>query len=123
MPPSTLSVSRLEDLPALRRSRTGARVEIALPGLDEKRRTVLQRRIERSLAACGCNEGSVAGFLYLLTVAVLLFAGRGPGSLLGWLGAGAGLIGALVAGKIAGLILARITLSRALRELERALRG
>jgi hypothetical protein len=123
-PPSVVVVSRPEDLTALRRGIRGrVGVQIDLPGLDDERRAYLQRRVERSAAACGCNEGTVAGLLYLLVVPALIFTGRlAPSTPLEWLTIGVGVLAVLIAGKVFGLVAARLALLRALNRIERAFR-
>jgi hypothetical protein len=117
-------VSRAEDVELLRRrgahrGRVGVRID--LPGLDEGRRAGLQRRAARSLSACGCNEGTVAGLIYLVVVPALIYSGWiAPSFPLGWIAVGGGFLAVLVAGKAFGLVVARLTLLRTLRQIGRA---
>ena len=121
------TVSSAEDLALLRRRgrlRGRLEVQINLPGLDEARRADLQHRVEGSSAACGCNEGTVAGLIYLVLIPTLIFAGRlAPSFPLGWIAIGGGFIAVLAAGKLFGLVVARLALSRALNRIERAFRN
>jgi hypothetical protein len=123
-PRSIFTASGVKDLEVLhRRGKTRGRlgVKIILPGLDEERRANFERRVERSLAACGCNEGAVALLLYLIVIPTLIFTGRlAPSWPLGWIAVGAGLLAALVAGKFFGLGIARFTLYQTLNEIKRA---
>lgn len=120
--PSVLMISDRNDLAQLwHRPRSRAPVAVRLLGirLEDGRRRKFERRIERHLAACGCNEGALAGLLYLVATCALLTVGHvSPGSTLGWIGLGAGALAALVVGKIFGLALAHIRLKRVIKEVE-----
>ena len=94
-------------------------VSLQLP-MSEPRRSRLERRINRDLAACGCTEGTAAGLLYVVAVPFII-GGYVPHSVGSWLFAGAGFIGALMLGKGAGLMLARWRLRRSLKVLRRLL--
>ena len=123
-PEHTELISHLEDLDRLRRlhRRPPGRiaVRIALHGLDDSRRSNLDHRLERHINACGCNEGSVAGLLYLVGIPTLIFIGLlVPHSIFGWIAVGGGLVVALLAGKIFGLVVARLRFFRALNEIDR----
>ncbi len=121
---SVFLVSCPEDLNRLRRRPRGLGrivVRIALQGLDDNRRSNFERRVERHIAACGCNEGTAAGLLYLIVIPILVFTGRlVPYSILGWIAVGGGFVAALLAGKVFGLVVARLRLFRALNEIEHA---
>jgi hypothetical protein len=118
------SVSRVEDLrklPSPRLAPARVSVRLALPGLNDQRRTEFERRLAQQLAACGCNEGSVAVLLYVATVPALAIAGPlAPASALGWVALFAGLLGASLLGKVAGLTVARLRLRRVVAEIESA---
>lgn len=121
---STFVASQLEDVRRLRelRHRASGRlaVRLVVHGFDDSRRAGLERRLERHANACGCNEGTVAGLIYLAAVPILLVLGaRAPSSPLAWLAVAGGFVSALLAGKVLGLALARWRFSRALREVER----
>lgn len=125
LPEPIFVASNLDDLDRLRRRgmprRPGA-IRLALPGLEEGRRADFERRLQRHDAACGCNEGTVAGLLYLVLVPLLLLAGwLAPRSLLAWISVVGGLFASLVAGKVFGLVVARQRFRRVLNDLERAL--
>jgi hypothetical protein len=103
------------------RGRGPVEVRIALPELGEGRRSRLQRRVERSMTACGCDEGTVAGLFYLALSATLLATGRvAPPGLLGWMVVGFGFIAALGGGKAFGLLMARLVLFKTLNEIKNA---
>lgn len=121
---SILVVTSAEDLRHLRellKLRGSFKVKIDIAGLAKERQARLQRSLERSVSACGCNEGTVAGLLYLIVVPILYFAGRIAPSALGWAGIGGGFIGVLVIGKLIGIAAARLTLARTLTRIEGAL--
>lgn len=92
-----------------------------LPGAERERWEVL---LNRRLSACGCGDGAILMILSLAGYAAYLVFGPGeaPGF---WAAAGIGLAIAMVAtlvGKIAGLVRARMLLTRAIRNLEAATR-
>ena len=120
-----LIILRPDDLAVLRGSRPRPRPRVTLApslGLREARRVFLERRINRSLSACGCNEGSVAGLLYLVAVATLALSESVTLSVASSLTAAGGCIAALTLGKIFGLVRARWRLLRAVRTVERLAR-
>jgi hypothetical protein len=55
----------------------------------------------------------VAGFLYIVLIETLVLTGLISPSFLAWSGLAAGLVGALVVGKLLGLTVARLRLQRA----------
>lgn len=115
------SIEDLDDLKRRRHPRGRIVVRLVLPALASTQRADLERRISRGLIACGCNEGALAGLLYLVLVPLLVAAGTvSPGSLLGWAVVAAGFVVAMLFGKMVGLGLARLRLWRALTEAERA---
>lgn len=120
---SVLVASRLEDLIFLRqlgRVSRKSRIQIALPGLDGTRRVEFERLLARYGSACGCNEGSIAGLLYLLLVPLLLLKGwLVPHTLLAKIFVVGGFFGCLIAGKIFGLLFARWRFVRVLKKIER----
>lgn len=125
-PDSILTISSADELSLLRtylKSRRSFKVQIQVPGLEKERRDRLQRRVERSASACGCNEGSIAGLLYLIAVPALYFTGRIAPSASAWLAIGGGFIATLLIGKLIGLAAAKLTLTRTLAQLERAFRS
>ena len=111
-----LLVRRPEDLESIRRRSASGRIRVALApnlGGSDVQRARLERQINRSLAACGCNEGTVAGILYLGTAVVLAWRDPSPLGGRGWLVALGGFLFSLLLGKTAGLLLARWRLHRA----------
>jgi len=120
---STYTAASIEDLDALRRRQPRGRVivQLALPDLDAGDRADIERRISRSLIACGCNEGAVLGLLYLVLVPLLVLTGAlAPSLWLGWAAVVTGFIMAMFVGKVLGLAFARVRLWRALAEAARA---
>jgi hypothetical protein len=90
-------------------------VLVALPGVGEPTRTELARRVRRHTNDCGCRAGELVA---LLTVLVLWLGPFSPGVL-----PGLGLVlGAAVAGKLAGLAVSRQLLRADLRRLDAAAR-
>jgi hypothetical protein len=119
----TLDLAREEDLELLRRGlrrRRSVRVFLALPlPVADASRARLERSINRNLAACGCNEGTVAGLLYLVLVPTVVMGRYVPHSTLTWALAACGFIAALVIGKGIGLALAHLRLQWTLNEIRR----
>ena len=119
-------VAGREDLDLLRHHvrrlvRPRLTVSLSLP-IAELRRTRIEWRINRDLAACGCNEGTIAGLLYLVAVPAFVMGRYIPHSIANWSLALCGFIGALVFGKSTGLLLARWRLNRTLASIERLVR-
>ena len=119
-------VAGREDLDLVRRgvrrlTRPRLIVSLSLP-IAEARRARLEWRINRDLAACGCNEGTIAGLLYLVVVPAFVMGRYIPHSIVNWSLALCGFIGSLVIGKSAGLLLARWRLGRTLGSIERLVR-
>lgn len=116
-------LARVEDLGRLWQARGDHRrvtVLLALPlDLDEARRARLERRINRSLAACGCGEGTIAGLLYLILAPTVVMGHAVPHTAANWALAALGLLGALLLGKAAGLAYARVRLLWAMIEINR----
>jgi hypothetical protein len=119
---SLFIASRAEDLDLLRyRSRRRARVsiQINIPGIAEERGELLSRRLARSMAACGCNEGTVAGLIYLVLMPTLVLTRHiAASSVRAWIAIGCGLVLALVAGKLFGLVIARFTFIRTVNAIK-----
>ena len=85
--------------------------------LDEPRQREIERKLSRSLPACGCGEGAALGLLYLFGILALLVAGGGPSSLFQWCLALIGFCMTVTAGKLAGIGVARLRLSRQIRSM------
>jgi hypothetical protein len=84
------------------------RVRLVLPRDAPADPAELERRLGRLQSACGCDEGTIAGLLYLIAVGLGFALGPiSPGSLGAWGGLVAGLLASLLAGKVIGLALAR----------------
>jgi hypothetical protein len=119
--PPVFELAGPESLARLRRAsmkqciRSIAVVDSNLPG-DEAR--ALERRLNRWYFACGCEQGSIAVLLTLLTsVAAGLNAGF-DGGLAWWCIVGYVMAAALV-GKVLGLLYAKARLRGLYRRLER----
>lgn len=116
-----LLVRRSQDLTDFRRAGSVRGVRVALDvglHIDERQRKKLERDLNRGLAACGCNEGTLAGLLYLLLVPTLVMGSAIPWTVVGWLTFGAGLIASLLLGKAIGLLAARIRVLQALKQID-----
>lgn len=126
-PNAIFLASRMEDLDSLRRlggAPRKKRIQLALPGLREELRADFERRLAIYSQTCGCNEGSIAGLLYLIVVSLLLLTGwLAPRSFLAWAYLLVGFIACLVAGKILGLLWARWRFVRILKEVQRLALG
>ena len=76
----------------------------------------LERRLNAAYFACGCQTGSVAVLIVMLA-SVLGGLTQGFDGRLGWLWVALYVAGAAVAGKLAGLAIARLQLRSILRSL------
>jgi hypothetical protein len=85
--------------------------------VDEPRQHEIERKFSRSLSACGCGEGAALGLLYLFGILALLITGGGPSSLFQWCLALVGFCIAVTAGRLAGIGVARVRLSRQIRSV------
>jgi hypothetical protein len=118
---------RAEDVQRLRKRlhakpRLSPPVEIIAPELEAPARIALERDVARYLRTCGCNEGTIAGLIYIVAIPALMFMDwLAPTSVLDWIGVCAGLIGTLLAGKLAALGVARLHLNRTLHRVRRIL--
>ena len=95
-------------------------VAVVAPALGERARRGFERRLSLWLSACGCQAGAFAGMSVLAWRVVV--AVRAPEitwtsalTHLGWF------LGAALAGKVAGLVVARLMLVADLRRLARAM--
>lgn len=116
------TVETLDDLRRLPHPRLApaqVEVDIRLDGIEEARRTELERRMARELEACGCREGSIAVLLYGGVVPLLVVLGLlVPGTALGWVALVVGVLAASLLGKVGGLTLAQFRLIQVAREVE-----
>jgi hypothetical protein len=129
--PSTLADSSLEGDTVFVRSRAELRALSHLPrgvrqislqlsdfALAEPERRALERRLARDLTACGCNEGAVAGLLYVVITLGLWLSGVVSVASFGRAAAlGGGFILTLFLGKLFGLGLAKFRLARTIAAL------
>ena len=107
-----LYIDTAEDLQELQRTPRIARrraICVNLPTMDESKRQAIEHRIRRGLSACGCNEGTAAGLLFLVVVPVLIFFGKlSPHTVLQWGEVAGGFVVSLLVGKLIGLTVARL---------------
>jgi len=120
-----LVVSEVGDLERLvdRKVRKGIRRIVLRVGegtVEEPEIRKLEKRIARSANACGCDEGTIAGFIYIVAIASAAVAGGVSLSSAGdWGLAVGGFVASLVVGKGIGLALAELRLRLALRDAGR----
>jgi hypothetical protein len=117
-----ISVGSVDDLARLSRpllKPVAVTVDLHIANLDEPRLREIERNLSRNLSACGCGEGAALGLLYLVALLAVLIAGGGPSSPLQWSLALVGLCIATAVGKLAGIGVARMRLSREIRAVTR----
>jgi hypothetical protein len=113
---SRSELAAVQDMPRSRFSRV--RIRLVLPREAHADGEELERRLVKQQSACGCDQGSLAGVLYLVAMGVGLALGLvSPGSILAWGALVAGLFVALLAGKMIGLAFARWKTRSLLSEL------
>jgi hypothetical protein len=121
-----LALSRPEDVELVRHSWPRSRATVihlsTRLGLEEGHRAKLERRINRDRTACGCNEGALAGLVYLAAVPTIVMGTLVPQTFTNWALAAGGFLIALAAGKGFGLLLARWRLLWTLAKVERIMR-
>jgi hypothetical protein len=115
-------LSSLGEVDALLASRFGTwrltgPIELQLLKRAPAVRNRLESRLNALVGACGCMEGSLAGAVTLLLVIAYWIRSGADLSWSGALAAAALVISAALAGKLAGVSIARIQLRRTLRDV------
>jgi len=98
-------------------------VRLDLPNVPKERSNRLQSALDRSMAACGCQEGA-AGLLAAGFLVAASWAFSRSAHSLGWSEAGLVfgiLIAGTLAGKALGLLRARIRIRRLVQEFRKSL--
>lgn len=105
------------------RPRGTARVRIEADTVARERAEAWEKRLNRDYNACGCDTGAVGmlagvvGYVVWLSLQPGGVTGRGWGAL--WLGLGVA-AAATAAGKLVGLVAARLRIGRTIREIDSA---
>lgn len=117
------TLEELRRLPHPRLAPPRTKVKLSLAGLSDDERQLYERRLGAQLAACGCNEGSVALLLYLaVAIPLAIWGPLAPLSGWGWAALVVGTVVAMIAGKVLGLVVADLRLRRISTEIERRLK-
>ena len=114
---ATIAIRTASDLARLLEPRHGWRgISVEVPGLDGDAARSWSDRLAHDYSGCGCDTGQYFGIAGLIAAGSWLWFGSG-----GWWGRGAGafaiLAFAAVAGKAAGLLIARRHLRRSIAAL------
>jgi len=121
----TISIRSVDDLihvAAARNEPTPVEVRLEMPAIEEKYRRDLERRLNRTLGACGCDEGAALALLYLLALPLLFYSQLlRPSSILDWGAVVVGFVVTLLIGKLLGAATARVRLLRLIKEIRRTL--
>ena len=121
-----LVISSFEDVERLQSSpvrlwKLDDPIELRIPDIEQSERERLESRLNELAGVCGCAEGSIAGAIALIAIAVFWVQRGIAFSFQSILAAGAMVIGIALAAKFVRVLVARVLLHRALGGLLRAL--